>query len=83
MPEEPPVAIKDLSFEEALAELEKIVTRLERGEVPLAQSIEDYERGEALRRHCDALLKRAEQRVEKIRLGADGKPKGSEPLDVK
>lgn len=82
MPEDKPAAIEALSFEKALEELEQIVSRLERGEVPLAESILIYERGEALRKHCDALLKQAEQRVEKIRLGADGRPKGSEPLDV-
>jgi exodeoxyribonuclease VII small subunit len=77
----PPVAVEELSFEKALEELEQIVARLERGEVPLAESIEIYERGDALKRHCDALLKQAEARVEKIRLGADGRPVGTEPLD--
>ncbi len=81
MPDEKPVAIEDLSFEQALAELEQIVSRLERGEVPLAESIAIYERGDALRKHCDALLKQAEARVEKIRVGDDGGPEGSEPLD--
>ena len=57
-----------------MAELEQIVGRLERGDVPLAESITIYERGEALKKHCDALLKEAEARVEKIRLGAGGKP---------
>lgn len=82
MPDETPVAIEELSFEKALEELEQIVSRLERGEVPLAESIAIYERGDALRKHCDTLLKQAEARVEKIRVGADGKPEGSEPLDV-
>jgi len=82
MPDKTPVAIEELSFERALQELEEIVNRLERGEVPLAESIAIYERGDALRKHCDALLKQAEARVEKIRIGADGKPEGSEPLDV-
>jgi exodeoxyribonuclease VII small subunit len=83
MPDETlPAAVEELSFEKALAELEQIVSRLERGEVPLAESIAIYERGDALRKHCDALLKQAEARVEKIRVGADGKPEGSEPLDV-
>ena len=81
MPDEKPVAIEDLSFEQALAELEQIVSRLERGEVPLAESIAIYERGDALRKHCDALLKQAEARVEKIRVGSNGEPEGSEPLD--
>lgn len=71
----------DMSFEKALAELEQIVTRLERGDVPLEDSIALYERGEALKAHCERVLKSAEMRVEKIRLGTDGKPMGVEPLD--
>lgn len=73
--------IAGLSFEAALAALEKIVDDLERGDVPLEQSIAIYERGEALRAHCDRLLKAAESRIEKIRLSRDGKPAGVEPLD--
>lgn len=73
--------IKDLSFEKALKELETIVSRLERGDVELEESITIYERGEALREHCDRLLKQAEARVEKLTIGADGSPKGTEPLD--
>ncbi len=76
------VPIEQLTFEKALEELEGIVSRLERGEVPLAESIAIYERGDALRRHCDALLKQAEARVEKIRLGPGGRAEGTEPLDV-
>jgi len=71
-----------LPFEKALAELEQIVDRLEKGTVALEESITLYERGEALKAHCEALLKTAEQRIEKITLGADGKPSGTEPLDV-
>jgi exodeoxyribonuclease VII small subunit len=82
MPDDTPMAIELMSFEQALKELEQIVSRLERGEVPLAESIEIYERGDALRQHCDQLLKQADARVEKIRVGAGGKPEGSEPLDV-
>lgn len=74
--------ISALTFEQALAELEQIVQRLERGDVELEKSIEIYERGEALKKHCDALLKKAEEKVEKIRLSADGKPQGTEPLDI-
>lgn len=76
-----PDDVKALSFEQALAELERIVDQLERGEAPLDQSIRIYERGEALKLHCESLLKAAEDRVEKIRLGRDGKPVGTEPLD--
>lgn len=74
--------IAGLSFEKALKELESIVSRLERGDVELEESIAIYERGEALRAHCDALLKRAEAKVEKITLDAEGRPTGTEPLDV-
>lgn len=74
--------VSTLPFEKALAELEQIVSKLERGDVPLEESITIYERGEALKAHCEALLKAAEMKVEKIRLGADGEPRGTEPLDV-
>ena len=73
--------IKAMSFESALAELEKIVQDLERGEVALEESIRRYERGEALKVHCAALLQAAEDKVEKIRLSRDGKPVGTEPLE--
>jgi exodeoxyribonuclease VII small subunit len=73
--------VKVLSFEQAVTELENIVARLERGDVPLDQSIEIYERGEALKRHCEALLSAAEARIEKIRIDRNGKPVGTEPLD--
>jgi exodeoxyribonuclease VII small subunit len=74
--------IATLPFEQALAQLEAIVDQLEKGAVPLEESIAIYERGEALKKHCDGLLKSAEQRIEKIMLGTDGKPKGTAPLDV-
>lgn len=73
--------IKELSFERALKELEAIVGRLERGDVELEESISIYERGEALRDHCDRLLKQAEAKVEKLTFAADGSPKSTEPLD--
>ena len=72
--------IKDMSFERALKELEGIVNRLERGDVELEESIAIYERGEALKSHCEGLLKAAEARIEKITLRG-GKPVGTEPLD--
>jgi exodeoxyribonuclease VII small subunit len=71
-----------LPFEKALAELEDIVRRLERGDVPLEDSIAIYERGEALKKHCEALLKKAEARIEKITIGPDGQAAGTRPLDV-
>ncbi|WP_336276355.1 exodeoxyribonuclease VII small subunit [Bartonella sp. CB178] len=73
--------IATLSFEAALKQLEVIVENLERGDVPLEQSIDIYERGEALKKHCDGLLKVAEAKVEKIRLSEGGLPQGVEPLD--
>ncbi|MEP0520621.1 MAG: exodeoxyribonuclease VII small subunit [Hyphomicrobiales bacterium] len=73
--------ISTMSFEVALAELETIVARLERGDVPLEESISIYERGEALKARCDVLLKSAEEKVEKIRTNADGQAIGAEPLD--
>ena len=73
--------IKAMSFEGALEALERIVDDLEKGDVPLDQSIKIYERGEALKEHCDTLLKAAESKVEKIRLSRDGQPEGVEPLD--
>lgn len=71
-----------LTFERALAELETLVARLERGDVPLEDSIAAYERGEALKARCAGLLEIAEARVEKIRTAADGRPTGTEPLDA-
>ena len=73
--------VKDMTFERALKELESIVTRLERGDVELEESIAIYERGEVLKEHCDRLLRQAEAKVEKLTFGADGSPKGTEPLD--
>ncbi|MCC2690477.1 MAG: exodeoxyribonuclease small subunit [Rhizobiaceae bacterium] len=81
MAEEANGDIKAMSFEQALDALERIVDDLERGDVPLDQSIRIYERGEALKAHCDRLLKAAEDKVEKIRLTRDGKPVATEPLD--
>ena len=65
-------AIEELSFEGALKELEVIVSRLEQGEVDLEDSIALYERGQALKAHCEKKLKSAEGRLEKIVLGAGG-----------
>ena len=73
--------IAKMPFETALAELEAIVDKLEKGSVALEESIQLYERGELLKKHCEQLLKSAEMRIEKITLSADGKPKGVAPLD--
>ena len=73
--------IAEMPFEKALAELESIVDQLEKGAVSLDNSIRLYERGEKLKKRCDALLRNAEMRIEKITLAADGKPAGVAPLD--
>jgi len=71
----------ELSFEAALARLEEIVRTLERGEAPLDQSIELYQEGDRLKRHCEARLKAAQARIEQIAFGSDGSPKGVTPFD--
>ena len=70
-----------LSFEEALSELEQIVRRLESGEGKLDEAVTAYERGAALRRHCEAKLREAQMRIERIAL-ADGAVTGTVALDV-
>jgi exodeoxyribonuclease VII small subunit len=77
-----PADIAGLPFEKALHELEEIVRRLETGNVPLEDSITIYERGEALKKHCEALLKRAEARIEKINTGPGGEAMNLAALDV-
>jgi exodeoxyribonuclease VII small subunit len=78
----PPTPVESLSFEAALSELESIVSRLEQGEVDLEDSIALYERGTALKSHCEKKLKGAETRLEKIVLGPDGSAKGAEPMEL-
>ena len=73
--------IGEMSFEQALRALEDVVRQLEGGEVPLEESIGLYERGEALRRHCQARLDAAQARIEAIVAGADGNPVGLKPFD--
>ena len=74
--------VEQLSFEDALRRLEEIVRTLERGEAPLDQSIELYQEGDRLRRHCEARLKDAQARIEQIAFGSDGKPAGLKPFDA-
>lgn len=69
--------IAAMSFEQAMGALEQVVNQLERGEVPLDLSIALYERGARLKERCAALLKEAEERVEKITLGEGGQPSGT------
>ena len=73
--------VSTLSFEEALKELESIVARLESGDASLDESITLYTKGDALRAQCEARLKDAQARIEKISLGPDGRPAGIEPFD--
>jgi exodeoxyribonuclease VII small subunit len=80
-PASAPGDIAALSFEDALRALEDVVRRLESGEVPLDDSITLYERGEALRRHCQARLDAAQARIERIVAGADGQAAGVQPFD--
>lgn len=74
--------VKELSFEAALAELEQIVRTLEQGTAPLDQSIELYQRGDKLKRHCEARLKAAQERIEQIALGPDGQAAEMVPFDA-
>lgn len=76
-----PADIRKLSFEQALDELKAIVTKLEQGQGTLDSAIGDYERGAALKRHCDAKLREAQAKIEKISLASDGSV-SSEPFDV-
>ncbi|MBF9054401.1 exodeoxyribonuclease VII small subunit [Rhodobacterales bacterium LSUCC1028] len=73
--------LAQMSFEDALRALEEVVAKLERGDVPLDQSIALYERGAALRARCDAKLKEAEEKVSKITLDGTGAPTGSTPVE--
>ena len=68
--------VDKMSFEAAMAELEAVVGQLERGDVPLEDSIKLYERGAALKARCEKKLKEAEERVAQITLGEDGQPTG-------
>ncbi len=64
--------IKDMSFEEAMQELESIVHQLETGEAGLEKSIKSYERGIDLKKHCDSKLKQASMKIEKVMMNQDG-----------
>lgn len=68
----PDAAIKTLSFEDALAELEKIVKQLEDGKIKLEDAVAAYERGAALKAHCEAKLRDAQMKIDQITLQADG-----------
>jgi exodeoxyribonuclease VII small subunit len=74
-------AIKDMSFEDAIRELEQVVIALDRGDVALEDSIKLYERGAALKARCEAKLKEAEEKVAQITLDANGQPIGTTPVE--
>ncbi|HWL82059.1 MAG TPA: exodeoxyribonuclease VII small subunit [Roseomonas sp.] len=83
MPETPPLTdVASLSFEAALAELDAIVRKLEGGQAKLEEAIADYERGAALRRHCEAKLAEAEGKVQAIVAGPSGGPEGATLRDL-
>ena len=73
--------VAEMTFEQAMAELERVVGQLERGDVPLDQSITLYERGAALKAHCETKLKEAEEKVAAITLNKDGTPTGTQPVE--
>ncbi|MCB1357368.1 MAG: exodeoxyribonuclease VII small subunit [Maritimibacter sp.] len=73
--------VDEMSFEEAMAELEAVVGQLERGEVALDQSIALYERGAALKARCEVKLREAEEKVAQITLDANGAPTGTTPVE--
>ena len=76
-----PADVTEMSFEDALAELEQIVRRLEAGQVKLDEAIECYERGALLKRHCEQKLNEAQQRVDRIVIGPDGAA-ASQPMKL-
>ena len=76
-----PAPIDQMSFEEALQELDTIVSALESGKAPLEQSIESYERGMALKKHCESKLSAAQEKIEKITIQPNGNAK-AEPFDL-
>ena len=73
--------ISEMTFEQAMSELERIVTELERGDVPLEDSISLYEKGAELKKRCETKLKEAEQKVAAITLDEDGSLTGTKPLE--
>ncbi|MEM8787162.1 MAG: exodeoxyribonuclease VII small subunit [Pseudomonadota bacterium] len=74
--------IEEMTFEQALAELETVVGNLESGSIPLEDSIALYERGAALRAHCETKLAAAEEKVAQITRNAEGGAEGTTPVDI-
>ena len=75
------IPVTEMSFEQAMSELEKVLGQLERGDVALDESIALYERGAALKKRCEVKLKEAEEKVAAITLDADGAPTGTKPVE--
>lgn len=75
--------ITELTFEEALKELEQVVGQLESGSVDLEKSMDIYERGALLKKHCESKLAQAQARIEQITLAENGTPSGTAPFDPK
>jgi exodeoxyribonuclease VII small subunit len=75
-------AITELSFEEALKRLEAIVQRLESGDATLDESISLYAEGDKLRAQCEARLQSAQARIDRLTVGGDGRPSGTQPFDA-
>jgi exodeoxyribonuclease VII small subunit len=75
------IPVTELSFEQAMAELETVVGRLERGDVALDESIALYERGALLKKRCETKLREAEEKVAAITLDAEGNPAGTVPVE--
>ncbi len=73
--------VQEMTFEDAMRELEQVVGQLERGDVPLEDSITAYERGAALKKRCEDRLKDAEEKVEAITADADGNATGAKPAE--
>jgi len=73
--------VNEMSFEAAMAELEAVLGKLERGDVALDESITLYERGALLKARCETKLKEAEEKVAAITLDADGNPAGLKPVE--
>ncbi len=73
--------VAEMSFEQAMAELETVVSKLESSQVALDESIKLYERGAELKKHCETKLKEAEEKVAQITLSPDGTPDGLKPVE--
>lgn len=75
------IPVEEMSFEQAIAELEKVLGQLERGDVALDESISLYEKGAALKKRCEQKLKEAEEKVAAITLDGDGAPTGAKAVE--